>query len=495
MGEHIFRLKGISKSFPGVKALDNISLDIKKGEVVALLGENGAGKSTLIKIMTGIYQPDSGEIEVFEEKTVFHDPADALSKGLSVIHQELSYLSELSVAENIFVGRLPCNKLGWVNWQVLIEKSRKVFERMGADINPNALMSTLSVAERQLVEIAKALSCDAKILVMDEPTSALGVEDAEKLLKLVHEMVSNTDLSVVYISHRLSEIFDVADRVVVLRDGQHIATKNVSETNEQELISLMVGRKIESFYAKTATQVVADVVFEVKSISTDFLQDISFDVRKGEILGLFGLLGAGCTEIAEALFGVSDLTAGEIVIDGKAQRITSPGSALERGIAYLPDERKANSLIMSMDVQGNMILVTLKEYAPVLGWINTKKVTESCWNWVKKLSIRTASLSTGIEFLSGGNQQKVALAKWLAKNPKVIILNGPTRGVDVGAKSEIYSAMQQMCDEGLGVIMISPELPELIAMCDRIAVVAGGRIKAILNSEGLSQETIMSYAV
>jgi ribose transport system ATP-binding protein len=344
------------------------------------------------------------------------------------------------------------------------------------------------------VEIAKAISCDAKILVMDEPTAALGTEDTEKLLKLIREMVAGGDLSVVYISHRLSELFEVADRAVVLRDGQYIATKNISETNEKELISLMVGRDIEHFYSKTGSHI-GNTVLEVKSVSTEYLKNISFDVHKGEIFGLFGLMGAGCTEIAEALFGVDRLSAGEILIEGKPKKINSPLMALENGIAYLPGERKIDGLVISMDVQNNMILATLKNYVQALGWINTKKVTSNCGEWVKKLTIRTPSLSTGIEFLSGGNQQKVALAKWLAKSPKLIVLNCPTRGIDVGAKSDIYAVMQQMCDLGLGVIIISPELPELIAMCDRIAVVSRGKIKTILDNKELTQETIMSYAV
>ena len=494
MSEYVLRMQGISKSFPGVKALDNINIDVRKGEVVALLGENGAGKSTLIKIMAGTYQPDGGEIELFGEKIKLHNPADALRKGLSVIHQELTYLNDISVAENIFIGRLPHNKIGWVDWKAMALQSREVFKRMNVSIDPAAMMSSLSTAEKQLVEIAKAISFNAKILVMDEPTAALGTEDTENLFELVREMVSRNELSVVYISHRLSELFNVADRVVVLRDGQYIATKNISETDEQELISLMVGRDIDHFYSKTGSNA-GEVVLEVKSVSTDFLKDISFDVRKGEIFGLFGLLGAGCTEIAETLFGACRSITGEIMIEGIPRKISSPLSALRNGISYLPSERKTDGLVLSMDVQNNMVLATLREYLQIFGWINTKKLTVNCGEWVKRLSIRTPSLSTGIEFLSGGNQQKVVLAKWLSKNPRVIILNGPTRGIDVGAKSDIYAVMQQMCESGLGVIMISPELPELIAMCDRIAVVSGGKIKAILNNEGLTQETIMSYAV
>ena len=494
MSDCILRMQGITKSFPGVKALDNISIEVRQGEVIALLGENGAGKSTLIKIMTGTYQPDAGEIELFGQKTKLHNPADALNKGLSVIHQELAYLSELTVAENIFVGRLPHNRLGWVDWKAIVAKSREVFKRMNVSIDPSALMSSLSTAEKQLVEIAKAISYDAKIIVMDEPTAALGNDDTEKLFGLVREMVRENELSVVYISHRLSELFTVADRVMVLRDGQYIATKNIGDTTEQELISLMVGREIKRFYTKLASHV-GEVALEVQGLSTDFLKDITFDVHKGEILGLFGLLGAGCTEIAEVLFGASRYTDGEIFIEGRPEKITSPLSALEKGIAYLPSERKTDGLVLSMDVQSNMILATMKEFIQVLGWINRGKVAAQCGEWVKKLMIRTPSLTTSIESLSGGNQQKVALANWLAKNPKVIILNGPTRGIDVGAKSEIYSVMQQMCDAGLGVIMISPELPELIAMCDRVAVVSGGKIKVILDNKGLTQETIMSYAV
>ena len=494
MNDYVLKMNGISKSFPGVKALDNISFDIRKGEVVALLGENGAGKSTLIKVMTGTYQPDEGEIEVFGEKTRLYNPADAMSKGLSVIHQELAYLNELSVAENIFIGRLPRNKAGWVRWNEMEEKSAEVFRLMGVDIDPKALMSTISTAEKQLVEIAKAISCNAKILVMDEPTAALGTEDAEKLMRLIRDMVRLSDLSVVFISHRLSEIFDVADRVVVLRDGQYIATKNVSETNEEELISLMVGREIESFFTK-ASSYIGEVVLEAKSLTTDYLRDISFDVHKGEIVGLFGLLGAGCTDIAEALFGISHIVSGEILIDGKAKKINSPLVALDNGIAYLPGERKTDGLVMPMDVQSNMILATMKKYTSSFGWMNKKALEEDCKVWVEKLTIRTPSLTTCIESLSGGNQQKVALSKWLAKNPRIMILNGPTRGIDVGAKSDIYTAMQQMCDAGLGVIMISPELPEILAMCDRIVVVAAGKLNAILDNKDLTQETIMAYAV
>jgi ribose transport system ATP-binding protein len=495
MSEIVLSMKNISKSFPGVKALDGINLEVRAGEVLALLGENGAGKSTLIKIMTGIYQPDGGTIELFGKETLLKKPSEAIEKGLSVIHQELTYLSDLSVGENIFLGKLPRNKLGWIKWNDIYKESAKIFKKMNVNIDPKAIMSSLSTAEKQLVEIAKAISSKIRILVMDEPTAALGTEDTDKLLKLIKDLVKNEGISVVYISHRLNELFVVSDRVVVLRDGKQIDTLNTIDATEEKMINLMVGREIETFYTQSDKITHNDTVLEIKDVSNLFLKNVSFKVHKGEILGLFGLMGAGCTEIANLIYGVDKKEHGEVKVGGKKAEINSPRKALKNGIAFLPSERKMDGLILPMDVKNNMILAMMKEFSTKLGWMKTKAIKDSCSGWVRKLNIKCTSINSSIESLSGGNQQKVVLAKWLSKKPKLIIFDCPTRGIDVGAKSEIYAVMRDMCEMGLGVIMISSELPELLAMSDRVVVVSGGRITANLKNENLTQEIIMTYAI
>jgi ABC-type sugar transport system ATPase subunit len=491
--QSFLEMRGITKRFPGTVALNKVNLELRTGEILGLLGENGAGKSTLIKILSGAYQPDEGEIYIQGERQKFASPKEASGKGIGIIYQELNYLNDLTVAENIFLNRLPRTRvLRNVDWKRMKADAQAILTELKSSINPGAAMRELSVSEKQIVEIAKAISQDLKFLVMDEPTSALSERETELLLDIVKQMTAR-GVGVIYISHRIEELFHLAGRVQILRDGEVVGERRIETTSRDELVSLMVGRKVDSMYPKRDIAK-GEEALRVQSLCSSGVRDISFSIRKGEILGVFGLMGAGQTEMAKAVFGAVRKTTGEIHVEGRRVSIGSPSDAIAAGIAYLSDERKADGLILVQSVKQNISTASLKDVSRPLR-IDGKKESRNAEEWRQKLGIKTPSVDAAVEYLSGGNQQKVVLAKWLQTDPKVLILNNPTRGIDVGAKSELYNLMEAACEKGLGVLMISYELPEILQLSDRVLVMCEGRLTAELNKDELTQEKLMHIAV
>lgn len=490
--EILLQMNHIRKEFPGVVALNNVSLELKKGEILALLGENGAGKSTLIKILAGAKTADSGEIILDGEKIEVTSPLEMITKGISVVYQELNYLNDLNIAENIFLGNLPKAKMGGVDFTKLKMETERLLSMVGLDVSPMTEVSQLSVAQKQMMEIAKALSKKSKVLVLDEPTSAINLTEAQILFKLLKQL-ADQGTSIIYISHKMDEIFEISDRVQVLRDGSDIGTRNTKDTDVDELVSMMVGRSIENMYPKEEIAH-GDVAIEVKGLCAKGLKDISFSVRSGEIVGMFGLLGSGRTEIAECLFGKRYMEKGEVRVNGKSVQIKNPATAIAEGIAYLPRERKSEGLLMMRDVKENITVVFKKKLRKMLGF-DLKEEKKLAKLWVEKLKIKTPGICTPIESLSGGNQQKVALSKWLINDPKILILNEPTRGIDVGAKVEIYKLMEELCQKGLAIILISSETPEIMGMSDRILVIHEGAVHGELSRGEFDQEKVMHYAI
>lgn len=490
--EVVLELRHIHKRFPGVYALNDINFQLRKGEIHALLGENGAGKSTLIKVVAGIYQPDEGEIIVHGEQHVLNGVAESQALGISVIHQELCLVPEMSIAKNIFLGRESMKGKGpFCNVDEDNERSVKLLKMLGLDMSPETLVSSLSVAQQQMVEIAKALSVNADILVMDEPTSSLTEKETTLLFDTVKRLQAQ-GLSIIYISHRMEELFEITDRITVLRDGQYVGTKNTNKTTKDELISMMVGRELNELYSKNeATS--GNFVLEVQNLSREgVLHDLNFQLRKGEILGISGLVGAGRTEMARCIFGADRFDKGTIYVDGNIANIKNVRSAMDAGIALVSEDRKDEGLVLIKSVAYNITLPVLKDIQKGIG--NPKNEEEIVDEYVKELRVKTPSNEQLAGNLSGGNQQKVVIAKWLATKPKVLILDEPTRGVDVGARVEIYEIMTQLAESGVGVLMISSDLPEIINMSDRLLVMCQGRITAELDKTELSQERIMHYA-
>jgi len=492
--DFILQMKDISKHFPGVQALSNFNLNLKKGEVLALVGENGAGKSTLMKILLGVYQPDAGDILIKGNKEVVHNPNTALHKGISMIHQELTLISQRSIAENIWIGRepkasIPC----FINWKELYNKTEHLLESLELDFNPRKLVRDLSVAGQQMVEIARALSYNAEIIIMDEPTSALTEVEVERLFRIINGLKS-VKVSLIYISHKIDEIFELADRAMVLRDGQNVGEQEHGQFDKKNLISMMVGRDITAFFPKKKLPP-GDVVFEAKNLRIKgSFENISFKVREREMLGIAGLMGAGRTEIVRAIFGIDKLDSGEIYLNGNAANISHPHQAIQKGIGFIPEDRKKDSLALVRSVKENISITILGEFCRKL-FISKSAELNNCQNMIKLLSIRTPHYNQLVNFLSGGNQQKVVLAKWLSTKPRILILDEPTRGIDVGAKAEIHRLMSNLAEEGLAIIMISSELPEILGMSDRIIVIHGGRIKGEFSREDATQEKILECAV
>lgn len=490
MGESILMMKNISKSFPGVKALDDVHFNVYKNEVMALLGENGAGKSTLMKILSGVYKKDSGQITLEGKPIDIISPKDATEKGIAIIHQELNLIPYLTVYENIFLGReikLPSGKL---NKKEMINESKVLMERLNVDISPTRQVRTLSIAQQQMIEIAKALSLNAKIIIMDEPTDTLTDTEVESLFKIIKEL-KNQGKGLVYISHRLKEIFEICDKLTVLRDGQLIAEREVKDVDEDEVIRLMVGRTLEEQFPFIESRH-DDEVLKVEGLSNEYVKNIGFSLKKGEILGISGLVGAGRTELAKTIYGVYKKDSGTITIDGVEESYTTPKQALSKGIVYVSENRKEDGLILIMDVKSNMTLSALDKVKRFLG-IDKKKEYKIASEYRDKINIKTPSLYQKVQNLSGGNQQKVAIAKSLLTDPKILILDEPTRGVDVGAKKEIYDLLNKIKSEGRSIIMISSEMPEILGMSDRILVMHEGRIKGELSRDEATQEKIMSY--
>lgn len=491
---HLLDLKGMSKTFPGVKALSNVNLDLRAGEVLGLCGENGAGKSTLMKVLTGIYQPDpGGEIWIKGEKVHVTGINHARDLGLAIIHQELNIVPDLTVAQNLYLGRPGSTRAGIVNDKKLNKDAQELFDHLKMDINPKAYCRDLSVARLQMVEIARALSYNADILIMDEPTAALTIEETDALFDLIHDFVTPST-GLIYISHRMPEIKQITDRVVVLRDGEYVGTVNTDEVEMQEIISMMVGRKLKSDVRPAAKPQTDETVLEVKNLSTkNLIKNVSFDVKKGEIFGFAGLMGAGRTEVARCVFGADPRTEGDIYVHGKKVRIANAKDGVTNGIGYLSEDRKRFGILLDADVKANVTLADMKDYAKA-GFVDDRKIRRTALDYVDKLRIRTPSINQTLLNLSGGNQQKVVIAKWLVRDSDVLIFDEPTRGIDVGAKEEIYQLLENLAAQGKAIVVISSELPEVLRLSNRIAVMAQGRIIGILDNEEATQEKIMELA-
>jgi len=488
----VLRMEHITKTFPGVVALDDVSIDLNKGEVLGILGENGAGKSTLIKILAGNYIKDSGDIYVDGQKFEIKGPTEAMASGIRVIYQELNTLNNLTVTENIFIGeQIIKGPFRIVDWKAMTRKANELLDILNVKLDPNTIIGYLTVSEKQIVEIAKAISKEAKILVMDEPTAALSEEETQSLFKIIKTLKSK-GVSIIYISHRLKEIFEIADRVTVLRDGKKVGTFNTRNTNENELVTSMVGRDIKDMYPKREV-LIGEKIMEVKNLISDGFNNVSFNLRKGEILGIFGLLGSGRTSLVKALFGANKIKGGEIFINGKKVNIKSPNIARGERIGLVPLDRKVEGLALLMSVKENITLANIEDLGK--NFLILKSLEqEKAIKWINEIGIKTPTIEQEVNSLSGGNQQKVVLAKWLESGSQIIILNEPTRGIDVGAKIEIYNLMQDLCERGASIIMISSELPEILSIADRIIVMSKGRFTAEYSREEASEEQLLHSA-
>lgn len=488
----VLSLRGITKAFPGVKALDNISLDFHEGEVHSICGENGAGKSTLMKILSGVYSLDEGEIYINGQKEIIKNPLDALNKGQSIIFQEFNLVDALSIAENIFLGRVANKKGTWIDWKKINQQARELMLRVGYDIDPSTLIKDLSVAEKQMVEIAKALSYNSKVIIMDEPSSTLTTNEVEKLIKIINDL-RNDGVTVIYISHKLEEVMAISDRVSIMRDGKMICTHDISNVTTDMIVEAMVGRSVDQSYPKRPSSPGEDapIALESRKLNRNgVFHDISFQLRKGEILGFAGLVGSGRTEIARAVFGADKLDSGETFVNGEKVSISSPKVAISKGLALLTEDRKSQGLHLHMPLSQNISSANLN--AVVKGLFLNRKIEKSaCNEYIRTLAIKTPSSEQKAVNLSGGNQQKVVLAKWLFANSDIIILDEPTRGIDVGAKMEIYNLMNEAVAQGKSIIMISSELPELLAMSDRVVVIYEGMLKGTLVGDEITAENIM----
>lgn len=491
----ILRLIEIHKSFAGVHALAGVSLELLPGEVHALLGENGAGKSTLVKVMTGVHQPDAGEIELDGRPVRFPSPQVARRHGIAAIYQEPTLFPDLSVAENIFAGQYPVRAASRrVDWGRMRDEARRLFDLLDVELDPDARIRDLSFADRQMVEIAKALSAQARILIMDEPTSALTLHETEELFRIVRQLKAQ-GTTVVFISHRLEEAFELADRVTVLRDGHWIGTHAIDEVTPQDVIRMMVGRSLETLFPKEPAEIGAPIL-EVEGLTQPgVFHDVSFEVRRGEIVGMAGLVGSGRTDVARAIFGITPAVYGTIRVDGKEVTIQSPMDALALGIAYVPEDRQLHGLILPMSVAQNITLTVLRRLTRAGGWIERDAEAALAEAFARQLDVRCASLAQPVRELSGGNQQKVVLAKWLAAEPRILILDEPTRGIDVGTKAEVHRLMSQLARQGMAILMISSELPEILGMSDRILVMHEGRITREFTRAEATQESIMAAAM
>jgi len=486
----ILEMRGIRKVFPGVVALSNVDFDLLPGEVHALVGENGAGKSTLIKIISGLYQRDGGTIKVNGKEVDFKSPADAIAQHIKVVYQELDLVPTLSVAENVFLGNYPHGRYGNVDWRSLYEQTSKLLTGLGMDIDPQTPLGQLRVAEQQLVEIARALSRQAQIIVMDEPTSALSPAEVDKLFGVI-ERLKAARCGIIYVSHKLDEIFQVADRVTVFRDGLLIDTRQVKETQTIDLVTLMVGRELKEFFPKTEAHA-GGPLLEARSVSSGRLRDFNLTIREGEVVGVFGLLGGGVHSIGRALFGDEPRT-GEVLLGGKPIRPKSPTDSIHKGLGLLTESRREDGILPFLSVQTNITIVALQKFATT-GWIKRRRETQAAQDHVSRLAIRTPSLGQKIRLLSGGNQQKSLMARWLLQNPRVLMLSEPTRGIDVGSKVEIYKLIDAMAHAGMGVLVMSTELPEILGIADRIIVMYEGRITGEFTRAEATSERVIAAA-
>lgn len=491
--EPLLHLTGVSKSFPGVKALSNMQLDLNHHEVLALVGENGAGKSTLMKLLSGIYTPDEGTFRIDGQEVSIRGPKHAQELGVSIIHQEFNLMRDLTVAQNIYIGREP-RTAGFLSERALNRQAAELFERVEIDLNPRERVENLTVARQQMVEIAKALSCDStKVLIMDEPTAALNDVEVAALHELIRRFTTD-QTGVIYISHRMDELKAISDRISVIRDGEYVDTLDTASTTMKEVISLMVGRQVASEYRPEPPERSAEEVLSVQGLSTKaLLEDVSFDLRRGEILGFAGLMGAGRTEVARAIVGADRISAGTITLGGQEVTIANPAEAAQLGIGYLSEDRKHLGLMLGRTVNENIMLSSLPRHTTA-GFIKDRELQEISREYSTKLRIKTPSIHQEAKNLSGGNQQKIVIAKWLVKDCDILIFDEPTRGIDVGAKEEIYHLLDALAAEGKSIIMISSELPEVLRMSHRIAVMSEGRLTGMLDNAEATQENIMEMA-
>ncbi|MGL4570746.1 MAG: sugar ABC transporter ATP-binding protein [Clostridium sp.] len=490
----MLKMEGVSKSFPGVKALDNVNITAYGGEVTALMGENGAGKSTLMKILSGVYTKDEGKIFLQGVEANIHGIKSAEDLGVTIIHQELSVINNLTVAENIFLGNEKVNKFGKIDRKLMIERSKMFLEQIGCDVNPNELAGNLNVGEKQMIEIAKALTKNAAVIIMDEPTTALTEVETKSLFKVIENLKSK-GLAIIYISHRMEEIFAICDSVEVLRDGKYAGTARIADIDNDKLITMMVGRKIEDQFPYRVVKK-GKVILDVKNLSSKAgVKNASFEVKEGEILGVAGLMGSGRTELAKTIFGAYKKTDGTVEINGKKLHGGNIGEAIKNGICYLSEDRKKEGCVLGLSVSDNMTIANLNRYENKMLVLDKKKEASDVDDYINKIRIKTPSPEQYIKNLSGGNQQKVILAKWLLTKPEVLIIDEPTRGIDVGAKKEIYELLNELKASGKAIIMISSDMPEVLGISDRIMVMSEGKITGEVGREEATQEKIMKLAV
>jgi inositol transport system ATP-binding protein len=489
----LLEIAGVVKAFPGVVALDHVGFRLQAGTVHALMGENGAGKSTLMKIIAGIYTPDEGTVRVKGKPVVLRGPLDALNNGIAMIHQELNLMPFMTVAENIWIRREPTTRFGLVDHGELRRRTRALFDRLAIDIDPEIEVRRLSIANRQMVEIAKAVSFDSDVLIMDEPTSALTEKEVEHLFRIVRQLRAQGK-GIVYITHKMNELFEIADEVSVFRDGHYIGTRPSSEVTRDEVIRMMVGREVTQLFPKD-TVPIGDVVLSVRNLAVKgVFSGVTFDLRAGEILGLAGLVGSGRSNVAEALFGVVPATGGEIFIDGHQVVIGSPTAAMRHGMAFLTEDRKETGCFLLLDVLANMDMAVLSRRYVKFGFVRNGALERDCDEMGRNLRIKTPSMAEVIQNLSGGNQQKVLISRWLMTRPKILLLDEPTRGIDVGAKAEIHRLVTQLAGQGVAVLMISSEMPEVLGMSDRVMVMHEGRVTGIVDRKDADQVKIMELA-
>ena len=492
MDEVIVSMRGISKSFPGVMALDNVDFELKSGEVMALLGENGAGKSTLVKILSGVYERDSGELEIFGNTYGNLTPRQAQSLGIAIIHQELNMCRHLTVAENIFLGR-EITKAGVLSNALMESKAKKILDDLKIDIHPSQVVGDLTISKQQMVEIAKALSVDARILIMDEPTSSLTSKEIDDLFRIIKDLKASGH-GIVYISHRLEELQHIADRVMIMRDGQYIASMNYADTTVDQIIKYMIGRELKEKFPRVSCQKGKEI-FSVKHLNAGkMVRDISFSLYEGEVVGVAGLVGAGRTEMTRAIFGIDPKESGQITLDGAEIKINSPQDAIKAGIVLAPEDRKKDGICTKLSLRHNLALPNLDKVCEALGIVNSRKEEDLCEGAISSLSIKMSGLDFDAGTLSGGNQQKVVVGKWLARESRVVIFDEPTRGIDVAAKVEIYNIINTLKQNGIAVMFVSSEMPEVLGISDRIIVMCDGRITGDMLTKDASQNDILTCA-
>jgi ribose transport system ATP-binding protein len=484
----------INKSFSGVKVLKDVQLNIRSGEVHAIMGENGAGKSTLIKILIGIEKEDSGEKTFFGEPLIIEHPAEIYEKGIGIVHQEFNLLPDLNVAQNIFIAREPKNRLGLVNERKMAEQARELLDRLNVKLDVNQKVSRLSIAEQQLVEIVKALSYDCKLLILDEPTAALAEEEAEQLFRILRDL-RDQGVAIIFVSHRMSDIKKIVDRVTVLRDGCFIAEHLLSETTEEQLVSEIVGRKLEAYYPPKPKYERGEPTLEVRNLSVNgILDNISFTAYKGEILAIAGLMGSGRTELAHAIFGKIKLNSGEVFINGKKVKNLNPNKSISNKLGYSTEDRKKDGLMLNLGIKSNILISNYKEFSNLFGLVKDSAANKTVDKYIGKLNIKTTGRNQLTSSLSGGNQQKVVLSRWLCADIDILIMDEPTRGIDIGAKVEIYNLMHELVLNGVTVIFISSEMPEVLGMSDRVLIMNHGKIVADLDVKDVTQEVIFNYS-